>query len=458
MGTATQLVAVAIEHRLLTERLEHQAQHDALTGLPNRVLFNDRLRQALTQAERKQQKVAVLYVDLDRFKNINDTLGHAAGDLLLQQAAGRLGDSLRKCDTLARLGGDEFVVLVTELNDPQDAMRVTTKLADALRVPFHIEGYETFVSVSVGISVYPSDGLDGERLIAHADAAMYRAKEKGRNNFQWFAAEMDTLAKERMELEGHLRHALDQGQLSLHYQPLCGPQGEIQGFEALMRWHHPTLGFVSPARFIPLAEDSGLIVRMGEWALRKACAQLVSWRRQHPSLRIWVNVSAVQFKRSDWVDTVVAALDDTGLDPGALELEITESLILQSVTGTSTNLFDLRALGVGIAIDDFGTGYSSLSYLHKLPVTTLKIDQSFVREIGHTAAPNQEEAAVIRTIIALARNFGLGIVAEGVETEAQHELLVRLGCESLQGYFLHRPLTAEQASSLLLSTAVEKKS
>ena len=452
MGTATQLVAVAIEQRLLTERLEHQAQHDALTGLPNRMLFNDRLRQALAQAERRQQKVAVLYLDLDRFKNINDTLGHAAGDQVLQQAAGRLGDSLRKCDTLARLGGDEFIVLVTELDDPQDAMRVARTLADALRIPFQIEGNEMFVSVSVGISVYPNDGLDGEQLVAHADAAMYCAKERGRNNFQWFAAEMDSLAKERVELEGHLRRALDQGQLSLHYQPLCGPQGEIQGFEALMRWHHPTLGIISPARFIPLAEDSGLIVRMGEWALRKACAQLVSWRRQHPSLRIAVNVSAVQLKRSDWVDTVVAALDDTGLDPGALELEITESLILQSVTETSTNLFDLRALGVGIAIDDFGTGYSSLSYLHKLPVTTLKIDQSFVREIS---APNQEEAAVIRTIIALARNFGLGIVAEGVETEAQHELLVRLGCESLQGYFLHRPLTVEQASSLLLSTAVE---
>ncbi len=450
MDMAARLASVAIAHRLLTDQLSHQAQHDALTGLPNRVLFQDRLRQALAQAERKQQQVAVLYMDLDRFKHINDTLGHSSGDALLRQAASRLEACIRKSDTLARLGGDEFIVVVTELNDAQDAMRVATKLIEALRVPFHVEGHDLFVSVSLGISIYPEDGLTGEILMANADAAMYRAKDTGRDNFQWFALEMTTLAKERIGLESQLRHALELEQLSLHYQPQCGANGEIQGFEALMRWQHPILGMVSPSRFIPLAEESGLIIPMGEWALREACAQIAAWRKSgHSSLRMSVNVSAVQFKRPDWVDTVHLALRDTGLAPEALELEITESLLLQSVSETSANLIELRKLGVGVAIDDFGTGYSSLSYLHKLPVTTLKIDQSFVREIGVASRKGQDDAPIIRTIIALARNFGMSVVAEGVETEAQRELLVRLGCESLQGYLLHRPLTAQQIEVLL---------
>ncbi len=450
MDMAARLASVAIAHRLLTDQLSHQAQHDALTGLPNRMLFQDRLRQALAQAERKQQQVAVLYMDLDRFKHINDTLGHSSGDALLRQAASRLEACIRKSDTLARLGGDEFVVVVAELNDAQDAMRVAIDLIEALRVPFQVDGHELFVSVSLGISIYPDDGSTGEDLMANADAAMYRAKEKGRDNFQWFASEMTVLAKERIGLESQLRRALELGQLSLHYQPQCGANGEIQAFEALMRWQHPLLGMVSPARFIPLAEDSGLINPMGEWALREACAQIAAWRKHgHSSLRMSVNVSAVQFKRPDWVDTVHRALRDTRLAPEALELEITESLLLQGVSETSANLFELRKLGVGVAIDDFGTGYSSLSYLHKLPVTTLKIDQSFVREIGVESRRGQEDAPIIRTIIALARNFGMSVVAEGVETEAQRELLVRLGCESLQGNLLHRPLTVQQAEVLL---------
>ena len=449
LGTASRLAAVAIEHRLLTDQLAHQAQHDALTGLPNRLLFQDRLGQALARAKRKGHQVAVLYMDLDRFKQINDTLGHSAGDALLREAATRLGECIREADTLARLGGDEFVVLVTELADSSNAMRVATGLIDALRIPFRIEGHQLFISASLGISVYPVDALDGETLLAHADAAMYRAKDKGRDNFQWFAPEMNTIARERMELEGDLRQAMSLGQLDLHYQPQCGAGGELQAVEALMRWQHPALGVVSPARFIPVAEDSGLIVPMGEWALREACAQLVQWRKSHPSLRVAVNVSAIQFKRANWVETVRRALRDTGLDPGALELEITESLLLQSGTETSANLVELRTLGVGIAIDDFGTGYSSLSYLHKLPVTTLKIDQSFVREVGMATAEGQEEAPIIRTIIALGHNFGMAVVAEGVETEAQKDLLLRLGCDSLQGYLLYRPLTVEQVNLLL---------
>lgn len=456
MGTTARLAGVAIEHRLLTQQLSHQAQHDALTGLPNRVLFQDRLRQALAQAERKQQQVAVLYMDLDRFKHINDTLGHSSGDALLRQAADRLQACVRKSDTLARLGGDEFVVVVTELDEAQDAMRVATKLTEVLRVPFQLEGHELFVSVSLGISIYPDDGSTGEVLMANADAAMYRAKEKGRDNFQWFTSEMTVVAKERMGLESQLRRALELGQLSLHYQPQCGANGEILGFEALMRWEHPTLGMVSPARFIPLAEDSGVIIPMGEWALREACTKIAAWREAgHSLLRMSVNVSAAQFKRTDWVDTVRRALRDTRLAPEALELEITESLLLQNISETSANLFELRKLGVGVAIDDFGTGYSSLSYLHKLPVTTLKIDQSFVKQIGVESMHGQEDAPIIRTIIALARNFGMSVVAEGVETEVQRELLVRLGCESLQGYLLHRPLTAEQAEALLKTIPIK---
>jgi diguanylate cyclase (GGDEF)-like protein/PAS domain S-box-containing protein len=456
LGMATRLASVAIEHRLLNDQLSHQAQHDALTGLPNRLLFQDRLNQALAQAERKKLQVAVLYMDLDRFKNINDMLGHASGDALLRQACSRLQACIRKTDTLARLGGDEFTVVLSELNDPQDAMRVATKLIEAMRAPFQLDRHELFVTVSLGISIYPDDGDDSETLMANADAAMYRAKETGRDNFQWFAAELNTVAKERMSMDGQLRRALQLGQLSLHYQPQCGADGEIQGFEALMRWQHPTLGSVSPARFIPLAEASGQIVQLGEWALRTACAQLVVWRQAgHPNLRIAVNVSAVQFKRADCVDTVRRALHDTQLAPDALELEITESLLLHSVSETSANLFELRNLGVGIAIDDFGTGYSSLSYLHKLPVTTLKIDQAFVREIGLQPLPGREDAAIIRTIIALARNLGMGVVAEGVETNAQRDLLLSLGCESLQGYLLHRPMPVEQVD-LLLNPAGKK--
>ncbi|MEO6155961.1 MAG: EAL domain-containing protein, partial [Thermomonas sp.] len=450
MGMAAQLAAVAIEHRLLNDQLSHQAQHDALTGLPNRLLFQDRLDQALAQAERKKLQVAVLYMDLDRFKGINDMLGHSAGDALLREAARRLQACIRKTDTLARLGGDEFIVVLSELNDPQDAMRVATKLIEAMRAPFHLDRHELFVTLSLGISIYPEDGLESDTLMDNADAAMYRAKETGRDNFQWFAAELNALAKERMNMDGQLRQALSLGQLSMHYQPQCGADGEIQGFEALMRWQHPILGAVSPAKFIPLAEASGLIVPLGEWALRTACAQMVAWHQAgHSTLRMAVNVSAVQFKRADWVDTVRRALHDTQLAPDALELEITESLLLHSVSETSANLMELRDLGVGIAIDDFGTGYSSLSYLHKLPVTTLKIDQAFVREIGLQSLPGQEDAPIVRTIISLARNLGMCVVAEGVETDAQRDLLLLLGCDGLQGYLLHRPMPVEQVDLLL---------
>ena len=450
LASGSRLAAVAIEHRELTDKLSHQAQHDALTGLPNRLLFQDRLSQALTRARRHGEQVAVIYMDLDRFKHINDTLGHSAGDDLLCQVAARLQDCIRRCDTLARLGGDEFTVVLSELGDPGDAMRAAKQMIEAMRLPFLVGNRELFVTMSLGISVFPDDGDDAESLMVNADVAMYRAKDMGRDNFQWFAPEMNTFARERMELEGQLRHAMALGQLRLAFQPQCDADGRVTALEALLRWFHPMLGEVSPSRFIPVAEDSGLIVPIGEWVLREACAQTRRWRETgHPQLRVSVNVSAAQFKRPDWSATVRRALQDTALAPEALELEITESLLLQSVKETSANLFELRKMGVGVAIDDFGTGYSSLSYLHRLPISTLKIDQSFVREIGEAPVEGQEDAPIIRTIIALAHNLGMSVVAEGVETEAQRQLLVRLGCEGLQGYLLHRALSVEEATALL---------
>jgi diguanylate cyclase (GGDEF)-like protein/PAS domain S-box-containing protein len=450
MGTATQLSAVAIEHRLTTDRLSHHAQHDSLTGLPNRLLFQDRLEQALAYARRNARQVAVLYLDLDRFKNTNDTMGHSVGDALLREVARRFRGCIRSSDTLARIGGDEFTVVLTELASAQDAMRVAGNLLDSLRMPVLVDDHEIFVSASVGISIFPGDGADGETLMANADVAMYRAKDLGRNNVQWFTAEMNQKAKERMALERQLRHALVENQLSLHYQPQCSASGEIRCFEALMRWHNPVLGQVSPERFIPIAEENGLIVPMGEWALREACAQGAAWRNAgHPHLQVAVNVSAIQYKRADWVESVRRALRDTQLPPSALELEITEGLLLHDVAETSAKLMELRKLGVGIAIDDFGTGYSSLSYLHKLPVTSLKIDKSFVSEIGSDSPEDAVESPIIRTIIALAHNLGLSVVAEGVETAIQRKLLLAMGCNTLQGYFLHRPLAPEDAGALL---------
>ncbi len=450
MGTATQLSAVAIENRLTTDRLSHHAQHDLLTGLPNRLLFQDRLDQALAYARRNGQQVAVLYLDLDRFKNTNDTMGHSVGDALLREVARRFKSCIRSTDTLARIGGDEFSVVLTELGNAQDAMRVANYFLDSLRDPVLVDDHEIFVSTSVGISIFPGDGADGESLLANADVAMYRAKDLGRNNVQWFTTEMNQKAKERMALERQLRHALVEGQLSLHYQPQCAESGEIRCLEALMRWQNPALGMVSPERFIPIAEENGLIVPMGEWALRKACAQAAEWRNAgHPHLQVAVNVSAIQYKRADWVESVRKALLDTKLPPSALELEITEGLLLHDVAETSAKLMELRKLGVGIAIDDFGTGYSSLSYLHKLPVTSLKIDKSFVSEIGSVSPEDEVESPIIRTIIALAHNLGLSVVAEGVETAMQRKLLLAMGCNTLQGFYLHRPLTAEDAGALL---------
>ena len=450
LESACHLATVAIEHRELTDQLSHQAHHDALTGLPNRLLFQDRLAHAIAQAARHGTQVAVLYMDLDRFKHINDTLGHASGDALLRQVAERLDGCVRKSDTLARLGGDEFTVVLNDLVEVGDAMRAGRALVECMRVPFRVDGRDLYASISLGISIYPQDSLDAADLMAHADVAMYRAKETGRDTLQWFAPEMNLLAREQLDLENDLRRALAQDELELHYQPQYDGDGRILALEALLRWQHPVLGSVPPSRFIPLAEQCGLIVPVGEWALRRACAQAERWRRAgHAGLRMSVNVSAVQFKRDDWVDTVRSTLRDSGLDADALELEITESLLLQSANDTLANLIELRELGVGVAIDDFGTGYSSLSYLHTLPISTLKIDQSFVCDIDEGPREHGQRAPIVRTIIALAKNLGMAVVAEGVETTIQRDLLRSLGCDLLQGFLLSPPCDAAEAGRLL---------
>lgn len=457
LDVAAQLAAVAVDHHELAERIAHQSQHDALTGLPNRMLFGDRLTQAIAQARRSATFVAVLFLDLDQFKHVNDTLGHAVGDILLREAAVRIASVIRQSDSLARVSGDEFAVAVQEIKEPQDAVRVVQKILAALKTPFNVAEQEVFLGASAGISLFPVDGEEPGALLQKGESAMYRAKTLGRNTFQWFAADMNASAHARMALEGQLHHALQREEFLLHYQPQFSALGQVQGFEALLRWVRPGQGMVSPATFIPLAEDTGLIVPIGEWVLREACRQMVAWGADK-NLAIAVNVSTLQFQREDWVETVQRALDDTGMNPRALELEITESLLIKSGTRVMGNLQALRAMGVAITIDDFGTGYSSLSYLHRLPVTTLKIDQSFVREIGEDTGQHPHDAPIVRTIITLAHTLGMRVVAEGVETELQRDLLLGLGCESLQGYLLARPMPAAEVVRYLPPRTIDSAS
>jgi diguanylate cyclase (GGDEF)-like protein/PAS domain S-box-containing protein len=446
VSKASRLAAIAIEQRQLTSRLAHQAQHDALTGLPNRVLFEDRLQAALVHARRSNWHTAVLFVDLDRFKQINDTLGHPVGDALLQQVARRLEGCIRKTDTLARMGGDEFTVLLTELRDCQYSQKVAQKLLDSLGAPFHVDGYELFVSASIGISTFPRDGSDAATLQRNADSAMYQAKNRGRNNFQMFLPEIGASALESLELENALRKALEHDELQLRYQPQTDIVGRLTGFEALMVWNHPKLGVISPAQFIPLAEECGLIISLGDWALREACRQRAEWQRGWGTpAKVAVNVSVTQFTQAGFVDSVARVLRETGLDPSLLELELTESVVMRDIKESARQMEQLRNLGVSLAIDDFGTGYSSLSYLRMLPIHTLKIDQSFLREVD--SDPNN--IPLVKAIVALAHSLQLCVVAEGVETERQLEALRSVGCDKVQGYLIGEPVHPEQAVQLL---------
>jgi diguanylate cyclase (GGDEF)-like protein/PAS domain S-box-containing protein len=447
ISKASRLAAIAIEQKQLTEKLAHQAQHDALTGLPNRALFEERLHRALAQGRAQGWNVSVLFIDLDRFKQINDTLGHAVGDALLQQVARRLEGCLRRTDMLARMGGDEFTVVLSELRDPQYAQTVAQKLLDTLKAPFHVGGYELFVTASIGISGYPRDGRDAATLQRNADSAMYRAKTLGRNNYQAFMPEIGAGALESLEIENALRRAMENDEFQLRYQKQVDLQGRLAGLEALLVWSHAKLGPISPTQFIPVAEESGLIVPIGAWVIGEACRQRAEWQNRFPRLsaKVAVNVSVVQFTRKGFVESVALALKQTGLDPSFLELELTESVVVRDVQESVRQMERLRSIGVSLAIDDFGTGYSSLSYLRMLPLDTLKIDRSFLREVE--SDPHQ--MPLVRAIVALAHSLRLSVTAEGVETPMQLEALRSVGCDQVQGYLIGEPVGPDAIELLL---------
>ena len=435
------------ERRHAEEQLGRLAHYDNLTALPNRVLFADRLGQAMIEADRHGRLVGVAFLDLDRFKNINDTLGHDTGDQLLKAVAERLTGAARKGDTVARLSGDEFTLILADMGHVDDAARVAQKVLDAFTQPFHVSGRELYMTASLGITLYPFDIQDVSGLLRNADIAMYRAKESGRNTYRFYAADMMTKAVENLALENDLRHAVARGELVLHYQPIIGcADGEILGMEALVRWRHGSHGLIPPSQFIPLAEDTGLIVPIGEWVLREACAQCRRWQREfkHP-LRVAVNLSARQFGQPPIARTVRRVLEDAGLDPTALEMEITESVLLHHDAEKLESLRALAEMGVTLTIDDFGTGYSSLSYLKRFPVKALKIDQSFTHDIPDDA----DDAALARAIINMAHILGLKTIAEGVETQTQFEFFRSERCDAAQGFYFSKPLPAEEFAALL---------
>jgi diguanylate cyclase (GGDEF)-like protein len=422
---------------LATVEIEHLAYHDALTGLPNRPLFIDRLIVALAQANRANQKLAVFFLDLDRFKDINDSLGHNVGDALLRSVAERVRRSVREGDTIARFGGDEFTLLIPRVEQIEDAATIAQKIIDMLKIPFVVGEHELFVTTSIGISLFPNDGADPETLVRNADTAMYRAKEHGRDNYQLYAPAMNARALERLALENLLRKALSQDELILHYQPLIDLKTRtVAGVEALIRWNHPEMGLLYPAHFITVAELSGLIVPIGNWVLRTACRQVRQWQKRFDyEISVSVNLSARQFQQPDLLAQVARVLEETGLPPQSLELEITESSAMQNAENTIYTLREFKALGVRIAMDDFGTGYSSLNYLKRFPIDTLKLDKSFVNDI--TTDPS--DAAIATAVISLAHSLNLDVVAEGVETEAQLAILTKEKCDRIQGYYFSKP-------------------
>ena len=455
-GQATGAVIVfrdVSKARAMTLQMTHSAQHDFLTGLPNRMLLNDRVGQAIVSASRNMKKVAVLFLDLDGFKHINDSLGHPIGDQLLQSIAKRLVNCVRGSDTVSRQGGDEFVVLLSEVAHSEDPAITARRMLQAVKGTHSIGQHDLHVTTSIGVSVYPDDGLDAETLIKNADTAMYQAKENGRQSYQFFKPAMNVRAVERQSIEESLRRALDRQEFVVHYQPKINlGTGGITGAEALIRWIHPNRGLIPPAQFIPVAEDCGLILPIGKWVLREACKQARSWVGAGlPLATVAVNISAMEFRNENFLESVFEILKDTDLDPSSLELELTESVLMKRVESAASILPTLRARGVHLAVDDFGTGYSSLSYLRKFPIDALKIDQSFVHQIATTP----DETTIVTAVISMGRSLKLRVVAEGVETREQLDFLQAQQCEEAQGYYFSPPVPPQQFAKLLQTGITE---
>jgi diguanylate cyclase (GGDEF)-like protein/PAS domain S-box-containing protein len=439
--------------RAMSHKMAHSAEHDVVTNLPNRLLLNDRITQSIALAHRQGRPIAVIVLDLDHFKYINDSLGHAIGDALLQSISKRLLTGVRASDTVSRQGGDEFVILLSEIAFPEDAARSARKLLLSLTAPHSIGGQDLRIDASIGISVYPEDGEDAETLIKNADMAMYHAKERGRNNFQFFKPEMNLKAVERQSLEGSLRCALERQEFLLHYQPKVNLiTGEITGVEALIRWQRTDRRLVPPSEFVPIAEDCGLIVQIGRWVLRETCRQAREWQEADlPFKRVSINVSAAEFRDKDFVEGVRTILLETGLEAQYLDLELTERVLMEDVESTGEVLRELKTMGVHLAVDDFGTGYSSLSYLQQFPIDVLKIDQSFV----HRITSDSRDSAIVSSIIDMGRNLKQRVIAEGIETQEQLAFLQAQHCAEGQGYLFSKPLAAAQFAQLLQTGVVE---
>ena len=452
----TNRVAVALSNARWEEQLYYMAHYDALSGLPNRLLLKDRLQQALARAERQKTFVAILFIDLDRFKYVNDSLGHMVGDLLLCEVAQRLSRNLRSEDTISRIGGDEFIIVISYFENSKESLSVTTAIAKKimadLSVPFNINGHEVYSTASVGISCYPTDGQTINELLKNADSAMYHAKSIGKNNYQFYSKALNAAAFESLDMENSLRHALERREFELYYQPKIEVKNrKICGAEALLRWNHPKKGRVSPAQFIPLCEEIGLIITIGEWIIHTACMQAKSWQDQGlPALRVAVNLSPLQFRQPDLIKQIRNALYITELNPNKLELEITESATMEDIDKAIASLGTFNNMGLHLSIDDFGTGYSSLNYLKRFPIHTLKIDQSFIRNLDASF----EDAAIVKSIITLAHSLRLSVVAEGVETKEQFDYLDNLGCDEIQGYLFSPPISADEFSKILSSPTI----
>jgi len=417
--------------------IQKMATHDALTALPNRALFNETLVHAIGQAARHSRPLALFFLDMDRFKNINDTLGHGIGDRVLQEAARRLTAAVRGSDMVARLGGDEFVLLVEDFDDTADLSDVAAKIRGAFEPTLVVDGQELALSASVGICTFPGDGQDAQTLLSNADIAMYRAKEQGRNRHCFYAAELNQLSQERLSLEAALKHAIAREEIEIHYQPKIEfGFGRVTGVEALIRWRHPQLGLLAPDKFVPLAEETGLIVPIGYWTLRRVCERVCRWQEQGLQLTVAVNLSAIQFHQPELVKELAAILWSTGAPAQALELEITETMVMRDPERAVAVMTELRAMGVRLSIDDFGTGHSSLGYLKRFPIDRLKVDRSFVRDLPH----NGDDVAITRAVIALAHSLKMTVVAEGVEHQQQFDLLREQGCDEFQGFYCRPPL------------------